>query len=133
MTKRNEALDIIRIAAMLCINVIHFFHNSGFYGTPVEGGTMMLMCTFRNLFIICVPMFLMLSGYLMNQKKPEKKYFFGIFKTINTYIICSVVFFLVSKFVMGEEAGFKDFITDLFGFEGTRYAWYIKCIWVCIC
>lgn len=111
---------------MLCINGIHFFHNSGFYGTPVEGGTMMLMCTFRNLFIICVPMFLMLSGYLMNQKKPEKKYFLGIFKTINTYIICSVVFFLVSKFVMGEEAGFKDFITDLFGFEGTRYAWYIE-------
>ncbi|HBH94736.1 MAG TPA: hypothetical protein DDX91_03235 [Ruminococcaceae bacterium] len=126
MTKRNETLDIIRIAAMLCINGIHFFHNSGFYGTPVEGGTMMLMCTFRNLFIICVPMFLMLSGYLMNQKKPEKKYFLGIFKTINTYIICSVVFFLVSKFVMGEEAGFKDFITDLFGFEGTRYGWYIE-------
>ncbi|MBD5081001.1 MAG: acyltransferase family protein [Ruminococcaceae bacterium] len=126
MSERNETLDIIRIISLLCINGVHFFVNSGFYSAPVEGGEMMLMCVFRSLFLICVPMFLMLSGYLMNQKAPSKKYFWGITKTIIIYFLCSVVFSLFLKFVQGEEMTLKIFITNLFGFEGTKYAWYIE-------
>ncbi|MDE7280110.1 MAG: acyltransferase family protein [Ruminiclostridium sp.] len=126
MVKRNETLDIIRILSLLCINGVHFFRYSGFYSTPVEGGEMMLMCVFRGLVIICVPMFLMLSGYLMNQKAPSKKYFLGITKTILIYFLCSVVFSLFLKFVQGEEMTLKLFVINLFSFEGTKYAWYIE-------
>ncbi len=126
MAKRNETLDIIRIISLLCINGVHFFRNSGFYSVPVEGGKMLILCIFRSLFIICVPMFLMLSGYLMNQKTPSKKYFWGITKTIVIYFLCSVVFSLFLKFVQKEEMDPKIFITNLFSFEGTKYAWYIE-------
>lgn len=126
LPKRNETLDIIRIFSLLCIIGIHFFLNSRFYTAPVQGGQMMLMCILRSLFIICVPMFLMLSGYLMNQKTPTKKYFLGITKTLGTYFVCSVVFALFMKAVFQKQVTFKSFITDLFSFEGTRYAWYIE-------
>lgn len=126
MSERNETLDIIRIISLLCINGVHFFRNSGFYSTPVEGGKMMILCIFRSLFIICVPMFLMLSGYLMHKKTPSKKYFWGITKTIVIYFLCSVVFSLFLKFIQEEEMTPKIFITNLFGFEGTKYAWYIE-------
>ncbi|MDE6580283.1 MAG: acyltransferase family protein [Ruminiclostridium sp.] len=126
MSERNETLDIIRIISLLCINGVHFFRNSGFYSTPVEGEKMMLLCVFRSLFMICAPMFLMLSGYLMNQKTPSKKYFWGITKTIVIYFLCSVVFSLFLKFIQEEEMTPKIFITNLFAFEGTKYAWYIE-------
>lgn len=126
MTKRNETLDIIRILSLFCVNGIHFFYNSKFYSVPVQGGNMMIMCIFRSLFIICVPMFLMLSGYLMNKKTPTKKYFWGITKTIGMYFVCSVVFSLFSIFVLNRETSLKIFITDLFSFNGTKYAWYIE-------
>lgn len=126
MAKRNETLDIIRILSLLCINGIHFFRYSGFYSVSVEGGKMLIMCIVRSLCIICVPMFLMLSGYLMNQKTPSKKYFWGITKTAGMYFLCSAVFSLFLKFVLKEEMTPKIFITNLFGFEGTRYAWYIE-------
>lgn len=126
MSERNETLDIIRILSLLCINGVHFFRNSGFYSITVEGEKMMLLCIFRSLFIICVPMFLMLSGYLMNQKAPSKKYFWGITKTITIYFLCSVVFYLFWKFIQGEEMTLKIFIKNLFSFKGTEYAWYIE-------
>lgn len=124
--KRNETLDIIRIISLFCINGVHFFRNSGFYSVPVEGAQMMIMCVFRSLFIICVPMFLMLSGYLMNKKELSKKYFWGITKTLGTYFICSVAFAFFMKAVFGKSVTVKSFITDLFSFGGTSYAWYIE-------
>lgn len=87
---------------------------------------MLTMCIFRSLFIICVPMFLMLSGYLMNRKTPTKRYYLGIFKPVGTYFVCSVIFALFTKFHLKQEMTLKIFITNLLNFDGTKYAWYIE-------
>ena len=63
--KRSPAADIIRIFAFFCVVSVHFFLNSKFYDYPTEGKTMLVMTICRSFFMICVPLFLLLSGYLL--------------------------------------------------------------------
>mgnify|MGYP000183442649 CR=1 FL=1 len=71
LCKRDSRLDLIRIFSLFCVAGIHFFLNSGFYSQMVSGKRMFIMCIFRSFFIICVPMFITLTGYLMNKKTPK--------------------------------------------------------------
>lgn len=124
--KRNSILDIIRIFSFFCVVGVHFFLNSGFYTEIVEGKTMALMCIIRSLFIICVPMFITLTGYLMNRKELSKKYYKGITKTLIIYFLCSIVYSIFTKFYLKEEISISIFFKRLLAFKGTKYSWYIE-------
>ena len=78
--ERNINLDLIRTVAVISVISVHFFLNSGFYSLPLLGKTMYISTVFRTLFMICVPLFLLLTGYLMNKKELSKKYYGGIKK-----------------------------------------------------
>lgn len=54
---------------------VHYFMRSGFYGAPVIGIRICFMTIFRNFFMICVPLFMVLTGYLMAYKKLNRVYF----------------------------------------------------------
>lgn len=82
MQERNYNLDLIRSVAVIFVLSVHFFLNSGFYGIICEGEKMFVMCVLRTSFITCVPLFLMLTGYLMCKKELSLKYFKGIKKHI---------------------------------------------------
>lgn len=126
LCKRDSRLDLIRIFSLFCVAGIHFFLNSGFYSQMVPGKRMFIMCIFRSFFIICVPMFITLTGYLMNKKTISKKYYKGLFKTLIIYLICSVIYFIFSKLYLHEEISIIMFIKNLLSFDGTRYSWYIE-------
>jgi len=124
--QRDLRLDIIRISALFCVIAVHFFLNSGFMGETVSGVRMYLMTAARSLFAVCVHLFLMLTGYLMNQKQLSKKYFLGIFKVLLTYFICSAVYSVFTKVFLHQDVTVKSFIRSVIGFTGTKYAWYIE-------
>lgn len=126
MGKRVLKLDIIRIFALFCVICVHFLLNSGFYDTEVSGIKMYCLILSRSLFIICVPLFLILTGYLMNRKTISKKYYRGISRTLIIYIICSIIYSIFLKFYLKEEMTIKIFIERLLNFTGTEYAWYIE-------
>lgn len=105
---------------------MHFFLNSGFYNESIIGKRMLFMCIVRSFFIICVPMFITLTGYLMNKKEFSKKYYNGLFHTLIIYFICSVVYFVFSYFYFNQEVNIQIFFQNLLSFNGTRYAWYIE-------
>ena len=89
--ERNYSLDIIRILATFFVVSVHFFLHTGFYAQPVEGKRMLVMVIMRTLFMTCIPLFLMLTGYLMNKKKLNLKYFKGIIKTLTIYILAKIL------------------------------------------
>lgn len=124
--KRNYTLDLIRIIALLFIICVHSLGRMGFYNEVVLGKKMFVMCVLRSLFITCVPLFLMLTGYLMNQKTLSKKYYKGIIKTVTIYIFCSVVYLLFQKIYLHQEISFIPFIQNVLAYVGTPYAWYIE-------
>lgn len=62
---RDIGLDITRIVAFISVVSVHFFLNSSFYDTPVLGKRMYAMTIMRTAFMVCVPLFMILSGYLL--------------------------------------------------------------------
>ncbi len=76
MKKRNINLDIIRSIAVFSVLSVHFFLNNGFYTEIIKGKRMFVMFTMRTAFMICVPLFAILTGYLMNKKILSKTYYF---------------------------------------------------------
>lgn len=126
LNKRDYRLDIIRIFSLFCVVGVHFFLRSGFYTQIVSGKEMFIMCIVRSFFIICVPMFITLTGYLMNKKTLSKKYYKGIVKTLIIYVICSIIYSIFLKLYLKDAMNIKLFIKNLLSFHGTKYSWYIE-------
>lgn len=106
MQKRSAAADIIRCVAFFFVVSVHFFLNNGFYSQAVVGNRMFVMTIMRSLFVICVPLFITLSGYLLRKKELSVKYYTRISKIIVTYILASVVC-MVYSVVIWVNTGLK--------------------------
>ena len=66
--QRNIGLDLTRILAFLSVIGVHFFLNTDFYKIPLRGKRMLALATLRTSFMVCVPLFLLLTGYLVSGK-----------------------------------------------------------------
>ncbi len=169
LERRNSSLDLIRIVAVFSVLSVHFFLHNGFYSEsvagmgPIEGifnyltthdsaalhgPSMFVMVTMRTLFSVCVPMFLILTGYLMSNKTLSKGYYKGIRKTLIIFVIASVLcmafkaihenpvaktafynFNLPSMFSAIHKDGaysLKAYLLSIFDFTGANYSWYIE-------
>jgi len=124
--ERNSALDIIRIFALLCVISVHFFLNNGFYSQPMAGKRMFIMTIMRTSFMVCVPLFITLTGYLMNKKSLSKKYYFGIIKTIGIYILASIACIIFKYFYLNIDYSFISAIKSILNFSAANYSWYIE-------
>lgn len=123
---RNSALDIIRIVAVFTVISVHFFLNNGFYSQTVQGTEMYIMVCMRTLFSVCVPLFMILTGYLMSKKTLCKKYYSGITKTLIVFVL-STIACMIFKIVYNHQVyTFSDFIFDTLDFSGATYSWYIE-------
>ena len=120
------ALDIIRIFALLSVVSVHFFLNCGFYYEPVVGKRMFLMTTLRTFFMVCVPLFLILTGFLMGNKKLEKGYYPKIAKTLFVYIAASILCAIYKKLWLGQDIDTYKGISGIFDFTNASYSWYIE-------
>lgn len=126
MKSRNVNADLIRCVAVFSVVSVHFLLNTGFYSTPVEGGLMLLMCIVRSLFMVCVPLFMILTGYLMCQKKLSARYYKGLLKTVEIYVLASVTCQLFKYFVQGEAVTVRSVILGILDYDAANYAWYIE-------
>lgn len=123
---RNLNLDLIRCIAVFGVISVHFFLRTGFYQTPVIGKRMILMTCFRTFFMYCVPLFLLLTGYLMNKKVLTKHYYKGLVHTLFVYFITSCFCVLYKLMILEEKISFKEFIKEILNFSGAPYSWYIE-------
>ncbi len=128
MKERNINLDLIRSVAIFSVLSVHFFLNNGFYNYPIVEGRMYIMVAMRTFFMICVPLFLILTGYLMNKKKISAKYFFGgsIRKTYMIYLMVSICCIIFRMVVEKEKFTFFTAILSILDFSGAPYSWYIE-------
>ncbi len=123
---RNPAMDVIRCFALFTVVSVHFFLNSGFYNTVVDCPRMYIMVAMRTFFMICVPLFLVLSGYLLKSKKPTLKYYSKLFYTIGIYVLASIAC-AVYKYIQSPETfSVMGQIWGLFNFSTANYSWYVE-------
>ena len=169
LERRNSSMDILRIVAVFTVLSVHFFLHNGFYSEPVSGlgpiegiinsittgngdslhGPLMFLAVgMRTLFGVCVPLFMILTGYLMSKKELQKGYYKGIRKTVIVFILATfacMIFKSVHEIPAAKEAfysfnfgamfeaiaqsGKYNFINYLFSildFTGANYSWYIE-------
>ena len=124
--KRSPAADLIRIFAFFSVVSVHFFLHSGFYTQPVIGKRMFVMTLMRSFFIICVPLFLMLSGYLLRKKQPEKSYYKRIGKIIITYLLASLLCVCYCVVFLKQDFSIKNTIFSILNYTAAPYSWYIE-------
>lgn len=125
ISKRNSALDITRIVALFSVVSVHFFLNTGFYKYTVTGKRMLVMTIMRTACMICVPLFLTLTGYLMSRKTLSKKYYGGIVKTLGMYLLASAAC-IVFRVFWAKAAFPGDLFWGILNFKTAAYGWYIE-------
>lgn len=124
--QRNINLDLIRCIAVFCVVSVHFFLNSGFYQSAVVGKRMYIMMIMRTFFMICVPLFVILTGYLMNKKELKLSYYGGITKTLSIYLGACIACNIYKILVLKTPMSIKDVFTSIFDFSAAPYSGYIN-------
>lgn len=129
--KRNTGIDITRIVAFFCVPSIHFFLNSGFYERAVDCNRMYGMLFLRPLFMTCVPLFLMITGYLMSDREIRidrqglLSFYSKLSKVIILYMISQLIVLSMLAIHYGQKLTLKKALLDLLAFE-SGYAWYVE-------
>lgn len=126
MKKREFGPDLTRAAAVSFVLAVHFFLNTGFYDTPLAGAGMAVSATVRMALMPCVPMFLMLTGYLCSGKTWSKGYYRGILHTLATYLLACAACLLLRRFYLGEEISLPGAFRRILDFSAAPYSWYIE-------
>ncbi len=124
--KRDINLDVIRIFAFLCIPFVHFFLNTGFYSQKVDNPVMIILMCLRNICLTCIPLFMMLTGYLQGTKdiKPDKKYYAKTAKFIIPYLITSLLILILNGLLNRNIPSVLEIIKGFTTFTG--YSWYVE-------
>ena len=81
----------------------------------------------RCLFGICVPIFIVLSGYLLAKREFNKNHICKLGRIVIVYILCSIVCLLVLHFIENRDVlRLKDYIFQILSFEAAPYSWYVN-------
>ena len=123
-SKRSLNLDLVRVIATFSVLSVHFFLNNGFYSQVVTGNRMYLATVMRSAFMICVPLFIILTGYLMNKKTLSLRYFINIKKVLGVYALCMIATVFYRIYQYGDAFTLKTSIYNITNY--TYYAWYIE-------
>lgn len=127
---RSVGLDVTRIYAFLSVVAVHSFLNTEFYSSTVIGKKMYVMVIFRTAFMVCVPLFLLLTGYLVSAKNTALnsscilKYYKKLLPLILKYIICMLIIYALSMSLGFEDFNLKSIIFGITGFS--KYSWYVN-------
>lgn len=122
LSQRDINLDLIRSFAVWTVISVHFFYNSGFYYETVAGYRMYIMLIVRTFCMVCVPLFMILSGYLLNTKTLCRKYYFRIIPILTSYVLASVCCMIYKIIFCDNVFTFKTFILGVFNFSIAGYS-----------
>ncbi len=90
-------------------------------------GTMVMI---RTACLLCIPLYVLMSGYLMSEKRIPlqwdrlKVFYAGLIKVLVTYLLCHVVIFCFRVFWLHEDLMLRDCILFALGYGG--YSWYVN-------
>lgn len=122
---RDTNLDIIRTAAIFFVLTVHFYDSSGFPAETMGGPVDFMMLCGWFITHSCVPMFIMLSGWLCSKKELSAKYYLGFIRIALIYLICSAACLVFRGLYLGEELGLRYIFGSVVNFYACGYAWYV--------
>ena len=126
MRRREFGLDLIRAVAVIFVISVHFYYNNGFYFQKMEGLSMWLAGSSRWLFYTCVPLFMLITGYLRANDRPTKKYYSGLFRVVISWLIISLICLCFRIGYYGTKKTVLQWIGDILNYGTAQYSWYVE-------
>ncbi len=123
--KRSFGLDLIRSIAVLFVIIVHVFLNTGFYGNRMDNNIINLFLFLRNLSFVCVPLFLLLTGYCKRKKQVDKNHYQSIIRILLVYLIISFLCIPFRIFHL-KDSNLLDLLLGIFRFQTNYYSWYVE-------
>ena len=129
-SQRICGLDLIRVCAIFFVIAGHFFSlNTSFKNVPFTGFSMFVQGMMHSVFMVGVPLFIMLTGYLNISKQPTRKYYKGMIRVLIAYVIFSIATIAFRKFHLGENLSLVQWTLKILNYSAIPYAWYIE-MWI---
>jgi len=119
---RQVGPDIVRTIAAVFVVAVHFYLNCGYYSTPLHGPILFLMTVGRWLFLICVPLFMILTGYFKSEKTLNRAHYRSLIPVLVSYVVISVVKVFASNYVYGKVYTFEIALKNIANYQ---IAWYV--------
>lgn len=124
--ERDAGIDLIKVCAMFFVISLHFFLHGGFYGFSMKETQVAVMSAVRMLNYECVPLFLLISGFLMNKAKPTARHYIKITPiVINSFIIAGITI-AFKILVLKEQFPFYIWAESVYHLQQPSYGWYVN-------
>lgn len=122
---RDFGADVVRIAAGIMVLTLHFFLRNGFYYREMTGFFGISALTVRFITLSCVPLFVMLSGYLKVRKEWSWAYYKSLLPIIVSYVLISLMHLPYKILVVKERHSVSEWIMEFLNFDLAEYGWYV--------
>jgi surface polysaccharide O-acyltransferase-like enzyme len=119
---RLPGLDLVRSTAALFVVSVHFFFNCGYYSTPLNSRVTFAMTAARWLFLCCVPLYMMLTGYFKCNKDINKAHYMSLIPVFTAYIVISTIKVFVGNYYYGKVYGIKEALAAMGNYT---IGWYV--------
>lgn len=123
--KRDLNIDLIRCAALFLVPCMHGLDNTGLYTIQLSTASDILMMVLRILFTDCIPLYIMLTGYLCHRKTLSVRYYLGYVRIYLTYLLCTIPCLFLEYFYKHSLSSLSDIAGSVLNFYANGYAWYI--------
>ena len=123
--KRNLNLDLIRCLALFLVPCIHGLDNTGLYTIALTTAADKAMVGIKLIVTNCIPLYLLLSGYLCCRKSLSVRYYLGYLRIYLVYLLCAIPCVLLEYFYEHSLHSLSDIIGSVINFYCCGYAWYI--------
>ena len=124
--QRESNLDLMRCLALFLVVSAHFLVRNGFYQMDMKGTEAFLMCVQRTISMNSVPIFLMISGYLLSNRvfiPVRRDYFKRLIHLLVVYLVCTIIIIVFRTVILQESMTVWDMIKNILSFD--QYSWYV--------
>ena len=69
LSDREIGVDVVKSIAILSVVGVHFFLNTRYYRVDLNNANLFIQTVIQQICLICIPLFVMATGYLNNNTK----------------------------------------------------------------
>lgn len=124
--KRILGLDMIRTVAIILVFVTHSIAYRKVLNTDTLSLKWTIYMVIRFLAMSCVPLFMLLTGYLSTKKEISKKYYQGIIPIFISYVCISIFEIVALSIYTKTPIPLSESIIKILNFTANDYAWYFE-------
>lgn len=122
---KNDNIALTKVVALILVIAVHYLGHIKFYELGLGFNKTIVLLFLRNLSMTCVPLFLLVTGFLMRKKKYDFNYFIKIFPIIIFGLVASGVGIIYKIIILKEFNSVLHWVMTLFSFQGIGYSWYL--------